>query len=139
MPNGFFTRVRDRLWGTDIPSPGNEALIGSIGAFFGYDFSAVRFCRGGVLPYIVPFHYSAVVFGNSVNIRRGFESVLSDPHIMAEELYHVIQWRRMGPIRMSALYVWHHLRWGYAGNPLERQAKERADALCAFLEARSRR
>jgi hypothetical protein len=138
VPNRLSIRIRDRLWGTDISSVAGEALIRSIGGFFGRDFSAVRFYRGGVLPYIIPFPYSAVVFGNSVNIRRGAELVLSDPHIMAEELYHVIQWRRMGPIRMSVSYAWNHLRRGYAGNPIERQAKERADVYCAFLETGSR-
>ncbi|MBN2224228.1 MAG: hypothetical protein JW765_06095 [Deltaproteobacteria bacterium] len=131
--------MRDRLWGAGIPSVGNEALIRSIGAFFGSDLSAVRFRRDGILPYIVPFHYSAVVIGNNVNIRRGAELVLTNPRIMAEEMFHVVQWRQMGPIRMSITYVWHHLRRGYAGNPIERQAKQQADAFCAFLKAESRR
>jgi len=122
----------------EITPAGNGALIGSIGAFFGHDLSAVRFRRGGILPYVVPFPYSAVVFGNTVNIRRGFESVLSDPLVMAEEMFHVIQWRRMGPIRMSVLYVWQHLRRGYAGNLIERQAKQQADAFCASIRAESR-
>jgi len=138
VPNGFFIWIRDRLWGADITATGNGALIRSIGAFFGSDLSAVRFRRGGILPYVVPFPYSAVVFCNTVNIRRGFESVLSDPRIMAEEMFHVIQWRRMGPIRMSVLYVWYHLRRGYAGNLIERQAKQQADAFCASIRVESR-
>jgi hypothetical protein len=139
VPNGFFIRIQDRLWGAGIPSADNEALIRSIGAFFGFDLSSVCFRRGGILPYIVPFHYSAVVIGNNINIRRGAELVLTDPRIMAEEMFHVIQWNQMGPIRMSIAYIWHHLRRGYAGNPIERQAKQQADAFCAFLDAESRR
>jgi hypothetical protein len=137
VPKGLFDRVRDRLWGEDITSLADGTIIRSIGAFFGRDFSAVCFRRGGILPYIVPYPYSAVVFGNTVNIRRGLESVLFDPHVMAEELFHVIQWQRMGRIRIAFAYLFYHLTRGYAGNPIERQAKERADAYCASLNARS--
>jgi hypothetical protein len=130
--------MRARLWGEDITSLAAGRLIDSAGAFFGHDFSRVRFRRGGILPYVVPFPYSAVVFGATVNVRRGYESILSDPHVMAEELFHVIQWSRMGPIRISISYLYYHLTRGYAGNPIEREAKRRADAFCAALESRSR-
>lgn len=126
----LLTRIGKRLWGADISPHADKALVGSIGAFFGWDFSAVRFRRGGILPYVVPFPYSAVVFGNTVNIRRGFESVLRDPRVMAEELFHVIQWARMGPVRMAIAYPFYHLVRGYAGNPIEREAKQKADAYC---------
>ncbi len=139
MPKRPFDRLRDRLWGEDITSLADEAIVRSVGSFFGRDFSAVRFRRGGILPYIVPFPYSAVVFGNSINIRRGSESLLTDPHVMAEELFHVIQWRRMGPMRISIAYLFYHLTRGYAGNPIEREAKERADVFCASPGSPSRR
>jgi hypothetical protein len=135
MPGGLIRRIGDRLWGTDIPEPGNGALLASIGAFFGENLTPVRFRRGGILPHVVPFPYSAVVIGNSVNIRRGCESVLTDPRVMAEEMFHVIQWARMGPIRMSLCYVWHHVRRGYGGNPIEVEAKQQADAFCASHKA----
>jgi hypothetical protein len=130
MHGRFLARIGERLWGADISPLADQRLIGSIGAFFGWDFSAVRFRRGGILPYVVPFPYSAVVFGNTVNIRRGYEPVLRDPRVMAEELFHVIQWARMGPVRMAAAYPFYHLIRGYAGNPIEREAKQRAEAFC---------
>jgi hypothetical protein len=130
MHGCFLARIGERLWGADISPLADQRLIGSIGAFFGWEFSAVRFRRGGILPYVVPFPYSAVVFGNTVNVRRGAEPVLRDPRVMAEELFHVIQWARMGPVRMAAAYPFYHLVRGYAGNPIEREAKQRADAYC---------
>lgn len=139
MPKRLFDQLRDRLWGQDITFLADDAIIRSVGSFFGRDFSTVRFRRGGILPHIVPFPYSAVVFGTSINIRQGSESLLSSPRVMAEELFHVVQWARMGPIRISAAYLFYHLTRGYAGNPIEREAKERADVFCAALEGRSRR
>jgi hypothetical protein len=139
MPGRLLTRIVNRLWGADISPLADRRLIGSIGAFFGRDFSAVRFRRGGILPFVVPFPYSAVVFGNTVNIRRGYEPVLRDPRVMAEELFHVIQWARMGPVRMAAAYPLYHLVRGYSGNPIESEAKERADAFCANRANRANR
>ena len=138
MPARFFPWIKERLWGEDISSLADTALIDSIGVFFGRDFSTVRFRRGGILPYIVPFPYSAVVFFKTVNIRRGYESVLRDPHVMAEELFHVIQWARMGPIRISFSYVYNHLTRGYGRNPIENEAKKRADAFCASVKSATR-
>jgi hypothetical protein len=135
VAKGLLTRIVNRLWGTDITALADHALIGFIGAFYTWDFSAVRFRRGGILPYVVPFPYSAVVIGNTVNIRRGAEPVLRDPHVMAEELFHVVQWGRMGLIRISAAYLFYHAIRGYAGNPIERQAKQKADAFCASQKA----
>jgi hypothetical protein len=139
MPGRTFARIIELFWGADISTRADHALVRSLGTFFGHDFSAVRFRRGGVLPRVVPFPYSAVVFFSTVNVRRGYESVLRDPHVMAEELFHVIQWARMGALRMSISYIWNHLRHGYADNPIEREAKQRADAFCAFLNAGPRR
>ncbi len=131
-------RFRDRVWGQDITPLADTTIIRSVAAFFGRDFSTVRFRRGGILPHVVPFPYSAVVFGDCVNIRRGSEAVLSDPHVMAEELFHVIQWRTMGWLRISVAYLFFHVTRGYGGNPIEREAKGRADDYCAALEARTR-
>lgn len=139
MPGGLCAGIVDRLWGADISSLADHTLIGAIGRFFGRDFAAVRFRRGGILPYVVPFPYSAVVFGSTVNIRRGFEPVLRDPRVMAEELFHVIQWASLGPIRMAAAYLFYHVIHGYAGNPLERQAKQHACEFCASLKEKPRR
>jgi hypothetical protein len=119
-------RLMDRLRGRDISSLADDRLIESIGRFFREDFSGVRFTSGGILPHVVPFHYSAIVFGNTVNIRRGAERVLSDPRVMAEELFHVIQWKRTGPLRMAVRYLYYHVTRGYAGNPIEREAKGQA-------------
>lgn len=136
MPGRRFARIVEFAWGADISSLADPELVGSIGAYFGHDVSAVRFRRGGILPWVVPFPYSAVVFGKTVNIRRGYEAVLRDPRVMAEELFHVIQWARLGRARMAISYVCGHLRHGYAGNPIEREAKQRAIAYCTDRASR---
>jgi hypothetical protein len=123
----------NRLQGRDISFLKDEELIRSVGVFFGEDFSDVRFCTGGVLPFVVPFPYSAVVIHETINIREGYEHVLSDPHVMAEELFHVIQWRSLGWTRLPPLYLFYHLTQGYRTNPIEREAKRRADAFIAHL------
>ena len=120
-------KIRERLFGRDISQLKDRELIKSIGDFFGYDFSGVKFKTGSLLPYIVPFRYSAIVFGETVYIRDGFISVLKDPHVMAEELYHVIQWRRLGWTRLPFIYIFNHLKWGYHKNPIEREAKSMAE------------
>jgi hypothetical protein len=128
-------RLMDRLRGRDISSLADDRLIEEIGRFFGEDFSRVYFTLGGILPHVVPFHYSAIVFGDMVNIRRGAEKVLSDPCVMAEELFHVIQWRRMGLVRIAVRYLYYHVTRGYAGNPIEREAKAQADRFVAHQKS----
>ncbi len=127
--------LKNRLRGRDISFLKDDGLIRSVGTFFGEDFSDVRFCTGGILPFVVPFPYSAVVIGETINIRKGCEYVLSDPHIMAEELFHVVQWRSLGWTRLPPLYLFYHLTRGYRANPIEREAKRRADSFTALLNS----
>ena len=43
--------------------------------------------------------------------------------LLRHELAHVAQWRRQ-PFTFPLRYLWCHLRYGYAGNPYELEAKE---------------
>lgn len=119
-------RLKERLWGIDIAPLANRELIASVGEYFDEDFSRVKFRRGGILPYIVPFNYSAIVIGETINIKSGSEFLLDSPLVMAEELYHVIQWRRLGWTRMPFIYIASHLKNGYNKNLIEIEAKSKA-------------
>lgn len=131
-------RFIERLWGVDITPAANRELVASIGEYFGEDFSKVRFRRGGILPYVVPFNYSAIVFGETVNVREGSEFLLDSPVVMAEELYHVVQWRRLGWARMPFVYIAGHLKSGYDGNRIEVEAKARAREYAESVRAKQR-
>ncbi|MBN1573083.1 MAG: hypothetical protein JW984_07805 [Deltaproteobacteria bacterium] len=131
-------RLREKLWGADITPIANRELISSIGDYFGHDFSKVRFRRGGILPYVVPFNYSAIVIGETVNVREGSEFLLDSPLVMAEELYHVIQWRRLGWGRMPFIYIASHLKNGYDGNRIEVEAKARAREFAKIVKSKQR-
>jgi hypothetical protein len=122
----LFLKLKEKLWGEDISSITNNALIDLIGLHFGEDFTNVKFRRGGILPHIVPFNYSAIVIGQTINIKRGSEFVLNSSLIMAEELYHIIQWRRLGWSRMPFIYIASHLKNGYGKNRIEVEAKLKA-------------
>jgi hypothetical protein len=123
----MFSRLAERIIGRVIDPSNYANLIASIGAFYHADFSRVRFRTGGILPFIVPFPYAALALGRTVHVRPGYDRVLSDPHVMAEELFHVLQWQRLGRIRMIAFYPFFHLTRGYDGNPIELEAKREAD------------
>ena len=114
------------VWGVDITNDSHPELMEKLGRYFGEDFSCVTFRRGGILPHIVPFPYAAIVFGETINIRKGAEFVLGSPRVMAEECYHVLQWRRLGRIRMTVKYLFFAVTRGYEKNPLEVEAKEQA-------------
>jgi len=141
MPNEITTmplRLKEKLWGVDIAPVANRELISSIGEYFGHDFSKVKFRRGGILPYIVPFNYSAIVIGETVNVREGSEFLLDSPLVMAEELYHVIQWRRLGCAKMPFVYIASHLKNGYGGNRIEVEAKARAREFADSVKSKQR-
>lgn len=125
-------KIKERLCGKDVSRLKDKGLIRSIGDYFGEDFSNVKFKSGSILPYIIPFPYSAIVFGETVYIREGYKSVLKDPRVMAEELYHVIQWRRLGWTRLPFIYIINHIRRGYHENPIEREAKSKAQKFIRF-------
>lgn len=134
MPSKIFEKV----WGRDISNVADKGLIRSIGDYFGEDFSEIIFRVGGVLPYIVPFNYSAIVFGETINIKEGSEFVLKNPTVMAEELYHVVQWRRLGSLKLPVIYIMSHIKNGYNGNRIEVEAKKKARKYVRDMEEISR-
>ena len=127
-------KLIDWVWGTDITEDSHPELMNKLGRYFGEDFSSVRFRRGGILPHVIPFPYSAIVFGETVNIRQGSEFVLGSPRVMAEECFHVLQWRRLGSIKMAAKYLFFAVTRGYDRNPLEVEAKEQASSFLKNTE-----
>lgn len=137
MRDMAFQRFIDWVWGTDITDDSHPKLMEKLGRHFGEDFSTVTFRRGGILPHVVPFPYAAIVFGETVNIRRGAEFVLGSPRVMAEECYHVLQWRRLGSIRMAVKYLFFAVTRGYDNNPLEVEAKEQASVFLRETEERT--
>ena len=132
-----FEKLIDWVWGTDITEDSHPELMNKLGRYFGEDFSSVRFRRGGILPHVIPFPYSAIVFGETVNIRQGSEFVLGSPRVMAEECFHVLQWRRLGSIKMAAKYLFFAVTRGYEKNPLEVEAKKQASAFLKNTEEHS--
>ena len=128
----------ESLWGVDITPTANRELIAAVGEYFGHDYSRVKFRRGGILPYVVPFNYSAIAIGETVNVRGGSEFLLDSPVVMAEELYHIIQWRRLGWIRLPFIYISSHLKNGYDGNQIEIEAKARAREFARSLKSAGR-
>jgi hypothetical protein len=118
--------IKERVVGKNITRRSDRGLIGDIGNFFHEDFSRVTFRTEGFLRYVIPFPFIAIVFGETVFVRSGSESVLNNPYVMAEELYHVVQWRRLGWSRLPIRYLFYHIRSGYENNPIEREAKSKA-------------
>lgn len=129
-----YKRFIDWAWGEDITSDSYPELMERLGRHFGEDFSTITFRRGGILPHVVPFPYAAIVFGETVNIRKGAEFVLGSPRVMAEECYHVLQWRRLGRIRMAVRYLFFSVTRGYDNNPLEVEAKQQASGFLKETE-----
>jgi hypothetical protein len=86
-----------------------------------------------VVPLLTP-GVAAMTLGRWVLVRRGREA---DVALLAHELVHVEQWRRLGGVRFLARYVGEHLRLRVAGRPhwaayaaisLEVEARARAGA-----------
>ena len=46
--------------------------------------------------------------------------------LLAHELVHVEQIRRMGRVRFALMYLWYQVRHGYQNNPLEVEARNRS-------------
>lgn len=46
-----------------------------------------------------------------------------DAALLAHELVHVEQIRRMGRVRFALAYLWYQARYGYLDNPLEVEAR----------------
>ena len=45
-----------------------------------------------------------------------------DAELRRHEMVHIAQIERLGPVRFSALYLFYLARYGYRGNPLEKEA-----------------
>lgn len=43
---------------------------------------------------------------------------------IAHELVHISQARNEGTIKWLLKYIWYHIRFGYMGNPYEKEARE---------------
>ena len=51
---------------------------------------------------------------------------LKDHKLIAHEKVHVQQIERMGVVKFYLLYLWYSVRFGYRGNPLEIEAREKS-------------
>lgn len=73
-------------------------------------------------------HFSdidGITFGHTIRLRYA-DGDPAVPTVLAHELVHVEQYERFGFVGFLARYVWYTLRYGYAKNPLEVEARERA-------------
>lgn len=100
--------------------------LGLVEKFYKTEFSNVRFRLGGLLPKVVPWDYAVIVFRNTINYNDGYGWLLNDDLTLAEELWHVVQWRRYGSIRLPIKYLMELRRNGYNGNFYEIEAKKMA-------------
>lgn len=75
--------------------------------------------RSRLARLFLPRRYLAITLASHVLTR---ESTL-DERVLLHEMAHVEQWKRYGLLGFLARYLWYHLRYGYAGNPLEVEAR----------------
>lgn len=75
--------------------------------------------RSRLARWLLPKRYVAITLGKHVLTR---EPEL-DARVLRHESKHIEQWRRYGLLGFLARYLWYHLRYGYAGNPLEIEAR----------------
>lgn len=82
----------------------------------------VRLCAPARLP--VPLPYIGFTLGRTIFLRERL-GTLSGPQLclIAHELAHVAQFRRLGFARMCAAYGAGLLRHGYADHPMEHEAR----------------
>lgn len=100
------------------PLSGEErARLGS--SFSGQELAGVRIAEQCVLPLLPGF--AAVTLGETIYV-RGALAELPDA-LLAHELVHVQQFRRLGWLGMTAAYGRLWVRHGYWGNPLEVEAR----------------
>lgn len=130
-----FRTIVEKIWGVDITNHADARLLKKIGAFFSRDFSKITIRTGGILPAIVPLRYTAIAIGKTINVAHGMKGVLSDPSVMAEELYHVIQWEKQGWGFFPLRYLYYHCARGYDKNPIEMEAKQKALLFCENLRS----
>ena len=49
---------------------------------------------------------------------------LSSDRLIRHEMTHWQQYQRMGVVKFYALYLWYSIRYGYRGNPMEKEARD---------------
>ena len=49
---------------------------------------------------------------------------LSDERLIRHESAHWRQYERMGAVKFYALYLWYLIKYGYWGNPMEKEARD---------------
>ena len=118
--------IKQIIFGKDITPDLLTEKLGLIEEFYKKDFSKVRFRLGGLFPKIIPWNYAAIVFGKTINYSNGFKWLLNDDLTLAEELWHVVQWRDYGLITLPIKYLTELRRNGYSGNFYELEAKKMA-------------
>jgi len=69
--------------------------------------------------WLLPKRYVAITLMSHVLTREAW----LDGRILRHEWAHVEQWRRYGLLGFLARYLWYHFKFGYAGNPLEVEAR----------------
>ena len=130
----MFEFVKRYLLGKDITPELSLKKLSQVEEFYDAKFNNVRFRLGGLLPKIIPWNYAAIVFRYTINYRVGWGWLLNDDLTLAEELWHVMQWRRYGSIRLPIKYIIELRKNTYAGNCYEIEAKQMArDFLNVFF------
>ena len=114
------------MFGKDITSQLSCEKLSQVEKFYRKDFSNVRFRLGGLIPKVVPWDYAAIVFYNTINYNKGCDWLLNDDLTLAEELWHVVQWRRNNCITLPVKYLIELYKNNYIGNSFEIEAKHMA-------------
>jgi hypothetical protein len=79
--------------------------------------------RGLANLFLTKRGFGAITFGRVV-----ISATPISPELLVHEGHHCRQYEVLGPFYLP-LYLWLHARYGYAGNPLEREAAACAAAL----------
>lgn len=87
--------------------------------------------RSRLARIFLPKRYTAITLASHVLTRQ---SAL-DERILRHERVHVEQWSRHGLIGFLVRYLWYHLRYGYAGNPFEIEARKAESGYVSTPEA----
>jgi hypothetical protein len=122
----LFKHIKHYILGKDISSRLSIEKLNLVEEFYETDFRNVGFTSGGLLQKIIPWNYAAIVFVNTINYRIGYEWLINDDLTLAEELWHVTQWRKYGFIKLPIGYLVELRKNGYEGNAYEKEAKQKA-------------
>ena len=75
--------------------------------------------RSRIARWFLPKRYVAITLGSHVLTREA----RLDERAFRHERKHVEQWRQFGAAGFLLRYLWYHLRYGYARNPFEVEAR----------------